>query len=607
MRYPVGLRAAFVFLLAAAAAHAGDTATRPVPSFAEPAPATSPLPPPQFDPAVFDELIAALQRDQYETRRAAFAELRSLSLASPSIHRFYPALKRAAARADLSLEARLVLASLRETARYTWLVENGAGDSIAPLTTISANPAANAPADAQHGAALKVSPVTPEQIGRWLADLSALAASQQFTDVQRAKALEWELLDALADPRTAGIAAQQIEAALNGPHLGLPPSDSAAVRLRTLREWSQPGLAAEFWKSRQNFAIQYLIVGQPSRAEGALRPSLFDRVEGNTAHCVSGNSLRAGEYPLHVAFPHPREQASFFRLIPLPTARERLIYQYETETLSDDVRLREITERTLRPALLDRRAFDESELWLLPHLDPRAVAAILRQYFRDAPDERFDLSKLAPMLTDVSSSHRTACVMLALDGTHDAVPSLVELARSRRAMELSTDEPHAVPWIAALAIAQRDPWDGVDGWLAELLTCEDRITFGQGTHAEVGATAAAILLSRHGQPLEEFGLVKIEPLRRNLRDPFEAPTNADYRRRLFEDRLFRQLDLVPYKFADAADASASDLKPGTLNVERSPRSAVQNWWTNQPRNSAVSKKTASPPSRVYFTARAARP
>jgi hypothetical protein len=185
----------------------------------------------------------------------------------------------------------------------------------------------------------------------------------------------------------------------------------------------------------------------------------------------------------------------------------------------------------------------------LGQLDQATVALMLREYFASVPDEPFDMSQLAPMLSDVSSVHRTACLMLALDGSRQVVPALVEAAKQRRFMPLSIDEPQAMAWIAALAIAARDPWEGVDRWLADLVTCQDRISFGQ-ERGEVGASAAALLLVRNGANPGDFGLVARAPLQRGLHDRFEAPINADYRRRMFEDRLFKQLGLTPYTFVD---------------------------------------------------------
>ena len=115
-----------------------------------------------------------------------------------------------------------------------------------------------------------------------------------------------------------------------------------------------------------------------------------------------------------MAFPHPREQAAFFQLVSLPTARERLVYQYEVKSQAEGERLQAITVRTLGPAIIKSRALDDAQLWLLGQLHQPTVARLLNEYFAEVPDEPFDLSQLAPMLTDISSVHRTACLMLAL-------------------------------------------------------------------------------------------------------------------------------------------------------------------------------------------------
>jgi hypothetical protein len=353
---------------------------------------------------------------------------------------------------------------------------------------------------------------------------------------------------------------QAVEAALAREGL----DDDALARLRRLREWAQGGLAAEYWQRRQNITIQFFLMGVPSQAPGARRATRFDSITDNVAVCASGNALAPGEYPLGVAFPHPREQAAFFQLVSLPTARERFVYQYEAANLDEAERLAEATGRTLGPSIAHARPFDDEQMWLLGQLHQPTVAKVLREYFAKVPDEPFDMSQLAPMLSDVSSVHRTACLMLALDGSHEVVPALVAAAKSKRFMSLSIDEPQAMPWIAALAIATREPWEGVDRWLGELIGCTDRISFGQRTEGEVGATAAAMLLSRHQAQPGDFGLMAREPLQRGLHDRFEAPINAGYRRRMFEDRLFKHLGVTAYHFTDAAN-----------------RLAVQQWWNGR--------------------------
>jgi hypothetical protein len=510
-------------------------------------------------------LVKTLGSDRYLDRLGALERLGALAQTASLNLDVYPALRRAAADPTLSTDVRLTLAPLLETARYQCLTSPESGASKPPSS---------------------------DQVANWVNVLTSTGDGQRTAgngnDLGRQAvwrdAAERELLDALAHDATATAVQQALEAVLAREGL----DDDALVRLRRLAEWARPGLAVEYWQRRRNLAIQYFVVGVPSQAPGAIRPTRFDRVADDFAICASGNALRPGEYPLGVAFPHPREQAAFFQLVSMPTARERLLYHYETQSLDESARLRAITDRTLAPAITHKRPLDDAQLWLLGQLDQPTVARLLRTYFAEVPDAPFDLSQLAPMLSDVSSVHRTACLMLALDGSHEVVPTLVEAAQSKRFLPLTSDEPQAMAWIAALTIAAREPWDDVDRWLASLVERTDRISFGQGTAGDVGATAAAMLLVRYGEDPGYFGLVARAPLERGLHDRFEAPINADYRRRMFEHRLFKQLAVTPHYFADATG-----------------RAAVQAWWRRR-------QPTPSPTPPIYtlpataFT-RAARP
>jgi hypothetical protein len=495
-------------------------------------------------PATSSEVAALVKRltsDRYLDRAEAHGRLHESARQSTTIHEFYPALKRAAADSTLTLDARLTLELLLDSARYTWLTSP------------------------EH----KRTPPSAEQIAFWINGLVARkereASAENAHNVARSMAVQRntagrELLDALTEDDAARRVQTAVESALARGGL----DDDVLARLQRLRDWARPGLAAEYWRQRENLTVQFFVVGVPSQAPGARRATRFDRVTDEVALCGVGNALSPGEYPLGVAFPHPREQASFFHLVSLPTARERLIYQHQLASENESERLAEVTRRTLGPSLANARPLGDAQLWLLGQLDQPTVNQVLRDYFANVPDEPFDMSQLAPMLSDVSSVHRTACLMLAMDGSRDVVPTLVEAAKSRRFMSLSIDEPQAMPWIAALAIAARDPWEGVDGWLAELVECKDRISFGQQTRGDVGATAAAMLLLRNGFQPGGFGLSAREPLQRGLHDRFEAPINASYRQRMFEDRLFKQLGLTPYTFLDGES-----------------RIAVREWYANR--------------------------
>jgi hypothetical protein len=511
-------------------------------------------------------LVQTLSSNRYLERLGALERLSALVRTTELSADIYPALKRAAADTTLSTDVRVTLTPLLETARYRWLTSDSRANAVPP---------------------------SADQIAGWVSSLISGPDTQRSpggpggpnTISLPRDAAERELLDAICHKAAAPVVHRALEGALAREGL----DDDAVARLRRLAEWTRPGLVVEYWQRRRNLAIQYFVVGVPSQAPGAIRPTRFDRVAQDFAVCASGNSLEPGEYPLGVAYPHPREQAAFFHLVSLPTARERLVYQYETQSLHANTRLPAITERTLGRAIKNKQPLDDAQLWLLGQLDQPTVARLLQTYFAEVPDAPFDLSQLAPMLSDVSSVHRTVCLMLALDGSYEVVPTLVEATKSKRFLPLLSDEPPAMGWVAALTIAAREPWDDVDGWLAGLLDRTDRISFGYGTQGDVGATAAAMLLTKHGEDPAQFGLAGRTPLERGLHDRFQAPVNADYRRRMFEDRMFKQLGVTPYYFADSTG-----------------RDAVQRWWRDRQPSAAPTPliPTLPPPA---LTARAARP
>jgi hypothetical protein len=98
-----------------------------------------------------------------------------------------------------------------------------------------------------------------------------------------------------------------------------------------------------------------------------------------------------------------------------------------------------------------------------------------------------------------------------------------------------------------------------------------------------------MLLERHGEIPEDFGLAARHPLERGLHDRFEAPINVDYRRRMFEDRLFKQLAVTPHCFTNETG-----------------RDAVRQWWRHRQPADPHDQPTYTPPASA-LTARTALP
>jgi hypothetical protein len=112
----------------------------------------------------------------------------------------------------------------------------------------------------------------------------------------------------------------------------------------------------------------------------------------------------------------------------------------------------------------------------------------------------------------------------------------------KRFLSPTVKAPYRLPWIAALAIARRDPWPSVDQWLAQTVGRQEQLVVGQG-NLDLGATAAGILLARNGEEPGQFGLKEIE------------------------DTLLDNADLTGYGFENARD-----------------REAVQRWWSERKGN-----------------------
>jgi hypothetical protein len=307
------------------------------------------------------------------------------------------------------------------------------------------------------------------------------------------------------------------------------PDADAAARLQNVLDLSKPEMVAEYWYGRRHLGEQHLLVGVPLLSPGATNPSHFDRVDEQTAHCVSGNSLSPGNYPVGVAIPHPQQKGALFHLVNLPTPRRRMAYVYYVQT-NESKRLAALSRRTLEQVLEHKRLLTEPELLVLGSLDPVEVSRFAGRYFQQVDDGMLPGSP-ANLAGGQPSRFGMICAQLALDGTKEAVPGLTEAIARQRFLPPTSMSPYRLPWLAALSIAIRDPWPQVDSWLAgqignrqtfrESVPPQERATLDtEGDSmgefeslatnlppgAEIGATAAAMLLVRHGKSPATFEL-----------------------------------------------------------------------------------------------------
>ena len=432
--------------------------------------------PPKLPLAEIDHLLSLLDDDSFAVRTGAAERLKWLARNPAMICPLLETIKSRLADAELSPASRQQLEPLWTKIHGAWLLSDSAKWNLAP--------------------------VSAKQIGHWIDALEeSVPADQEGRSADHETAAR-ELLDLLVRPDTAPVVIHALDVRLADPQL----EPSAGARLRAVFDWSRPALVAEYWDNNHtNQAIQHLLVGVPSLPPGAQFPSHFDRCDDQVAHCISGNSLSPGDYPVGIAFLHPRQPQAFFQLVNLPTTQRRLAYEFLVEDQTDAQRLAEISVRTLDRFLQRRQALDDDEMSLLDLLDADAVSRFARPYFQAVADGPHD-DYSGPF--GLPSRHGWMCLWLAIHGTHEAIPGLEQAIEARRISEPNDAGPFRLPWVAAFAIARRDPWQGEDAWLAQHVRRTDRLELGSA--ADVGATAAAELLTRHDEKLHDFGLVEVE-------------------------------------------------------------------------------------------------
>lgn len=425
-----------------------------------------------------DRLVRLVDDDSFAVREGAKRRI-AWWLDQPALAgAVYVRLKRQSAAAGLRPEQRAQLEPLVDAARGAWLRHDPDGRQTPPLS--------DAELERRLAQLEQASPEPPGVV--WPVHAEA----------------ERELLDALARddqvPRIKALVERRIAA---------EKDPDAVRRLRAVLDWTRPELVAEFWEDRRHKSEQHLLVGVPTRAEGAPAPSHFDRIDDRTAHCVTGATLSQGDYPAMEAFPHPLRQTAFFHLMNLSTPHRRLAYAYAARR-DDAVRLAEISRRTLDRWLERKHPAKFSECVMLGHLDPKELSRFAGRYFLLVDDAR--LSTDEDVGDHSVARHAIICSFLIFEGTRDAIPDLLTALQRDRFLPPSVRPPYRAAWCAALAIARRDPWPDVDAWLAGLLGRQEELVVGGVDGPQLWATAAALLLERHDQEPETLGLESTGPL-----------------------------------------------------------------------------------------------
>jgi hypothetical protein len=169
---------------------------------------------------------------------------------------------------------------------------------------------------------------------------------------------------------------------------------------------------------------------------------------------------------------------------------------------------------------------------MLGQLDAAEVSRFAGKYFSLVDDGQLPDSGMH-RLGGRPSRFGMICAQLAVDGTKDAMPGLADAMAKRSFLPPTSLAPHRLHWLAALSIATRDPWPEVEAWLAGCIGEPEILVEGRPSGAEVGATAAVVLLNRHGRSLSAFDLTPIaDPLMTRLHVDGYRFSSEEARRRV---------------------------------------------------------------------------
>jgi hypothetical protein len=460
-------------------------------------------------PDELEQLVRQLDDDSYALRLGASERLRWMARSEHLAGTIIVRLRRRLAESWISEDCFQRVDSVGNVAWAAWMA-NEAPDLNAP-----------SPSD--------------EQIQKWLDALTREPAEfDQTADLLRRVARR-RLLDALTQDRDV----PRLKAAMEARAAA---DKKAAVLLSTLVDLIRPAVVLESWSGGEQGVEQLCLIGAPAQAAADDRLTIFDRVNDETVHCQSGNVLPRGNYPLGVAFLPPSSdpaKPTIFFLTNLSTPRRQIAYSYAVK-LSTAGRLARLSRQTLDRFAVQKGLLGDDELTILSQLDAGEVSRFAGRFFatmNDGPVES-DFGQVVStirrpnQLTSRNSCFGAISIQLLKNGTRDAAPGLIAGLRQKKFRPPTASEPYCFSWMAALAIAKRDPWPDLDAWLAENLDNPQTIMLSndggrsrpqhgaegpvarQGTvaaseePATVGAMAAAMLARRHAHRPASLGLVR---------------------------------------------------------------------------------------------------
>ena len=251
---------------------------------------------------------------------------------------------------------------------------------------------------------------------------------------------------------------------------------AGTILLKRLEFLTVPCMAAEYWIRGAFYRSQILQIGVPHQSGTGI--SFFDSSTDETAHCQQGTNLATRDYPWGVAIKHPHHREAFFYLLPLKTVESKLLYA--SRILEDpEQRLRLLSEKTLQN--LPETEEEKQDLVVLLSLLDAHLAS------RKAGEWLF-VPEMKPFEAEI-------CEFLQKKGTKEAVPDLLRRLEGEPILKAN----RRVDWFAALGIAERDPWDGVDDWLKK--SAERDLPLEEQDPAE--SSSPMLLTAPGGKPANE--------------------------------------------------------------------------------------------------------
>jgi hypothetical protein len=426
-----------------------------------------------LSPAQVDRLLTRLDSDSFGVRAAAIAQLDRMGRDPATISLLLEVIKTRLADPKLSISLRGKIEPLWDRVHGAWLLEDQSE--------------------------WKLPPVPPERIHAWIETLTRDPPESHEGQWLPHQVATRELLDLLARPDTCPATTKELADRLSVASL----DPAVALRLQAIYDRSRHAVVSEFWQYGRRRMTQYFYLPDPPHGAHSSRD--FDHANDCVLHCLTDNILPGGDYVLGEAM-SGGDPECFWYSVNLPTAKRRLAYEFILRSRSDSQRLVDITAETLQRYVDFGRPL--TDFLLLDQLDASTISRFAGSYLAAANDGEGrpiprEWASGDPSLFGSPSRLGRFCLWLGDRGTRYAIPGLMDAIAQERIYKPDKDCSLNLPWIAALMIAQRDPDPDQDSWLAHQIARTELL---DRDSAELGATAAAILLRRHHERLDEFGL-----------------------------------------------------------------------------------------------------